>query len=99
MSAKQMFAPNGLRIVGQVDIIIGIAQCSEATRKKDRTLEPEWEGGTDVDWDSQTSMIIKSGRLSGQKQFKDENAGWWPESLVSLEGEPLKIASKREGKK
>ncbi|CAG9228582.1 hypothetical protein [Burkholderia vietnamiensis] len=79
---KQLFAPNGLRIIGTEELIPGVAV---VTGWKDNG-EPIHAGHTDVDWDGQRTVTDENDIM----MCVDENGTPHPFTACELreEGEP-----------
>lgn len=89
MSDKTYYlqAPNGKRIVGTYEVIIGTGEFTLSSPKrkgKNKEFDLVWTGDTEVSWDSQETF-----RDEGQERvFFDEDGDTWPESkLVAVEDE------------
>jgi hypothetical protein len=68
-------SPKGSPIVGTLEIIHGVANCtihSDGTRT--------YDGGTDVDWDSQETVV-----RDGKVIFVDEDGEEWTFDQLKLE--------------
>lgn len=80
----KLFAPNGAEIIGTSETISGTARFinSNITQNADGTYEFEWSGGTDIDWDSQTTDEDR-----GERLFVDDSGETWRESELVLEEE------------
>src|SRR5690242_11799851 len=59
-----LVSKDGTRITGSFEQINGIANITDF----DENGDPNWEGGTDVDWDSQVSV-----QRDGEDIFVDED--------------------------
>jgi hypothetical protein len=72
--------PNGERIVGVIESVLGCAnvQCVHLNDKGEREIE--YAGGTKIFWDTQQPLDDERGRL-----WIDENGVEWPESDLKWE--------------
>jgi hypothetical protein len=82
---RQLYAPNGSVIIGTAELIEGTARIDGALPPgAGRTrFELQYSGGTDVDWDSQTTRLRERKRL-----FVDEDGSLWPEDELTLREPP-----------
>lgn len=82
---KKLCAPNGKRIIGTSEILKGIAfimnEGNTVTETEPGTFTFEYEGSTDVDWNSQETATD-----DGERIFVDEDRSIWLErDLVIME--------------
>ena len=70
-----MRAPNGKLIVGTLESVYGVAQIDEESTLEDIC----YDGYTDINWDSQESVIKDGGRT-----FIDEDGHEWHEDQLKL---------------
>jgi hypothetical protein len=72
-------------ITGEVDRVIAYANISHVTQAPDGTIDHEWSGESDVDWDSQRADLDRKGQI----QYVDGDGNWVPASDVEfVEGDP-----------
>lgn len=72
-----LYAPNGVLIVGTADVILATATITLGSVKKTETgFNLEWQG-SDVHWDSQETRT-KNGRLI----YVDDDGAEWPEDQL-----------------
>lgn len=83
--ARELYAPNGKRIVGTADELLATAHVVAHGRNPDGSIAFECEGESKIHWDTQTQRIER-----GEPLWTDEDGRDWPQSSLSLEGEPLK---------
>lgn len=78
------FAPNGSPIVGTAEIVYATALVSEASyqRAEDGSLDFEYDGETEIDWDTQETQKEK-----GQRLFIAEDGQTWRETQIVLREE------------
>jgi hypothetical protein len=67
----QLKSPEGVLITGTLEKVRGVAELS-GVALIDGKYEPEYCGNTDMDWDSQTSVLRE-----GQVIYIDENGMEW----------------------
>jgi len=81
----QLYAPNGSVIIGTAELIEGVARIRGALAPSAgrARFELQYEGSTDVDWDSQTTRTRERKRL-----FVDEDGTLWPEDELTLRETP-----------
>lgn len=79
-SVVSLLAPNGHPIQGTAETISGIAVASTAIVNADGTIEPEWSGWTDVNWNSQRTDLTESGK----RLYVDDVGLLWPEDELIL---------------
>lgn len=87
--ARELVAPNGVRIAGSLEHLTGTAQLAYL-RRPDREVEFDYSGETEVHWNDQEA--IKLGGREGEVLFVDEDGDTWRASqLVAApeEGETL----------
>ena len=72
------YSPTGVLIIGTREILTGVAIIKSISDDG----EPEYEGSTEVDWDSQRSDTD----ASGGRLFVDEKGGIWSFSSLKKEG-------------
>jgi hypothetical protein len=79
---RQLVSPDGCRIVGTAEIIFGVALILGADEPGEgrARFTLHYQGGTEVDWDSQTTRTEQRERL-----FVDEDGMTWRESQVRFE--------------
>lgn len=84
--SKWLFAPDGSRIVSTLEKIYGTCDINQVTQNPDGTLFVEWAGGTDIDWNSQETVMRDStnGGFVMERVFIDEDGGEWLESQLVL---------------
>lgn len=82
----KLFAPDGSRIIGTVDRINAVANISGAKRNPDGSLDLDYTGDTDIDWDSQVT-IARNNPDTGKRElvFVDEDGAEWLESELEFE--------------
>jgi hypothetical protein len=78
---NNLIAPNGKKIHGTFESLQACAEIASAERNKDGGLELEYNGNTEIWWDSQRTIREKEERM-----FVDEEGNIWPESKLVLEG-------------
>jgi hypothetical protein len=76
---RELYAPNGKRIVASKDWIPGNALINSATRNPDGTFDIEWAGETKICWDGQYTEESR-----GQRIFLDEDGNEWREKRLRL---------------
>lgn len=80
--AKRLVAPNGAQIVGTSEMIASTAHV-ENLRWENGEVTFDYEGGSDVYWDTSTTQT-----RDGEILFVDENGDEWSESdLVEAKDE------------
>lgn len=79
---KQLYAPNGLKIVGTADTVKAVAQISGW----EEDGEPIFAGGSDVNWDSQ---VTRTTFVEGKETqiVVDEDGEEWPRSECTVRDE------------
>lgn len=78
--AGQLVTLEGAEITGTAETIPATAIALSATRREDGTLEVQYEGQTDVDWDGQKTLKTPN----GQRLYVTDSGEWVPESHVML---------------
>lgn len=80
--AGVLYAPNGVKIAGPLEAVQGVADIINRGVKRDAdgTFEFEYAGETNLDWDSQATVLDADGR----RQFLDEEGNLWAESDLVL---------------
>lgn len=80
---SEAYAPNGARIIGTAETLPGVAYIKPTSFRidSDGHLKFEYEGETDVGWDSQESEFHY-----GETVFIDENWDSWRESEITVDG-------------
>lgn len=80
----KLFAPDGTPIVSTYEKVFGTCSFAQDSviQNADGTFDFDYEGGTDVDWDSQVTVTRK-----GQRIFVDEGGDEWPENVLVLREE------------
>jgi hypothetical protein len=73
---KQLFTPNGKRIIGTAETLKGVANVTGFTD----TGAPIFQGSTTVDWDSQLTRC----NARGQEIMVDEDGDEWPKDVCKL---------------
>lgn len=73
--SKKMVSPDGTRITGSYERIYGVAQIIDF----DDEGEPNYEGTTDVNWDSQETIM-----RHGERVFVDEDGDEYLEGQCKL---------------
>jgi len=68
-------APNGKAIEGTYEKVPGTSMAGTVTITPDGAIEPEYEGETRMDWDSQSAV-----RRRGQRLWVDEDGHLWGEN-------------------
>lgn len=77
----QLYAPNGRKITGTCDTIpLCNARIAGATIGESGIFELKYDGGTDVNWDGQTTDL----NAAGERQFLDEDGTIWSEGQLVL---------------
>lgn len=56
---KQLVSPNGTRVIGTLEHLTARANVNSWEVQEDGTLEPVWEGSTEVFWDGQMTVTRK----------------------------------------
>ena len=79
----QFRTPTGKELTGTWELINCVARTMGVTRRPDGTFEPEYEGETDVDWDSQEPICDKGRRL-----WVDEDGRNWNEANLIFIPDP-----------
>lgn len=54
---------SGRPITAEVDTLIAYANFSRVTQDADGSIEPDWSGESDLDWDSQRADCSDDGRV------------------------------------
>ena len=72
-----MKSPRGFDIVGTFEVLYGVAQLIHP-KIVDNKIEFDYEGDTEVDWNSQTTVLDKKGR----RIFVDAEGFHWSENEV-----------------
>jgi hypothetical protein len=88
-----MRAPNGKEITGTLEIVSGVALINDATRLPDGTLDIDYEGYAEIDWDSQKTVMREKhdghghpdGDPGTERIFVDEDGGEWPECQIEVD--------------
>lgn len=86
------FSPTGVQIIGTKDLIPGVANITPDTFTRDAngSLDFEWTGGTDVDWDNQMTVECPDPGMKDcftGRVFVDEDGDEWLESQIVLKDE------------
>jgi hypothetical protein len=70
-----LYSPNGAVIKGTSERVYGTARVIGFTYdRKRKCYEPDYEGGTDIYWDSQETIL-----KNGKRIFIDANGDSWTE--------------------
>lgn len=77
MTKFKLQTPDGLRIVGTKETVPGVAHASTF----DKNGEPEYEGGTEMDWDNQRSDEHPRGH---SLVYVDEDGSEWHRADLTL---------------
>lgn len=72
-------APNGKAIIGTVETLQAVAHLVAVTRGEGGELEVEYDGSTDIEWDTQATL-----RRDGERIFLDEEHNEWKESDLTF---------------
>jgi hypothetical protein len=81
--AKVLVGPNGMRIRGTLERVLGVALIQSATMKRGK-LDYEYEGETEIFWDGQETVTDEK----GETVFVDVEGNEWPESELRLREVP-----------
>jgi len=81
MSRVRLCAPNGLAITGTAEVVQAVAQAK--VYLEDGSIEVEYQGGSEVDWDSQTTRVNEGGK----RIFVDEDGEEWGEDQLIEQGD------------
>ncbi|MEW5425077.1 hypothetical protein [Amorphus sp. 3PC139-8] len=87
--------PDGKRIVGVVEEIVGTARLGEDSfsREANGELGFSYAGETEIDWNSQKPVRPSDGK---GRIFVDEDGEFWRETEIVLEEEPKHTTQSRE---
>jgi hypothetical protein len=86
----KLFAPNGLPIRGTAETVLATAFLTneDVTQTKFGTYEFAWQGGSEVWWDTQeTIMRVNPETGVSERVFEDEDGEEWLESQLELREE------------
>ena len=79
----ELRTPNGTYIKGTLETITGVAMISIEGANPNGTFAYDYEGETDIDWNSQTTVENDKGTV-----FVDDDGDQWSgDQLVLVEGE------------
>jgi hypothetical protein len=75
-------SPTGASITGTSEILRGEAYINPDSfrRGEDGTLDYDWQGSTEVDWDGQQTETDER----GQVVFIDADGAYWPADKIQL---------------
>jgi len=85
----KLFAPDGkTEIVGRLEAVLCVVRCAYADEAADSNLDPAFEGGSDVEWDTQEAYVDP--KSESECVWVDVEGEQWRESvLVRKEIPPL----------
>lgn len=76
----QAYSPSGKKIIGTLEQIPGVANIYGFAVYEDGSVDPEYAGETDVEWDNQVTETDDN----GDRIFIDEDGAAWPEPKVKF---------------
>lgn len=82
-----LYAPSGRKIVGTAESLLATAYTVVVGREPDGSIDFDYEGESKMHWDTQETRKD----ANGENLWTDEDGVDWPESCLSLEGEPLRV--------
>ncbi len=76
----EAFAPNGLKIIGTYDVLYAVANTNSFKRSSAGTVEPEYEGESEILWNSQSTDRDEN----NMALYVDSSGNVWPEDKLTF---------------